>query len=228
MPFPGIGKQSATGRDETPVIGDEQRQKWRAKRFWSEFSRGVAGVASRHARCRKVVLTETKIAASATSNPQLRSMRSRALGNETAERSTARYDAAPAPTCRHRARPRYGLRWPVVFAVATLLAAAVLRAGLQLHPRRSGSRRTHWSPLVILNATYWYVWALFTPVDHLALAALPVRAAGPVARHPRPRAVGRRVLVRAHRRRWRACSGGWRRDSGRLRLVAGGRSGRRF
>ena len=63
----------------------------------------------------------------------------------------------PAP-----ARPRYGLRWPVVLGVATLLA--VLSSGLAFSFTRAlGKPATNWTSLVVLNATYWYVWALFTP-----------------------------------------------------------------
>ena len=63
----------------------------------------------------------------------------------------------PAP-----ARPRYGLRRPVVLGVATLLA--VVSSALALSFTRAlGRPTTNWVPLVVLNATYWYVWALFTP-----------------------------------------------------------------
>ena len=63
----------------------------------------------------------------------------------------------PAP-----ARPRYGLRWPVVLGVATLLAA--LSSGLAISFTRAlGKPATNWTSVVVLNATYWYVWALFTP-----------------------------------------------------------------
>jgi len=63
----------------------------------------------------------------------------------------------PAP-----ARPRYGLRWPVVLAVATLLA--VLSSALAISFTRAlGKPAANWILLVVLNAAYWYVWALFTP-----------------------------------------------------------------
>jgi signal transduction histidine kinase len=63
----------------------------------------------------------------------------------------------PAP-----ARPRYGLRWPVVLGVATLLG--VLSSALAISFTRAlGKPATNWTSLVVLNATYWYVWALFTP-----------------------------------------------------------------
>jgi signal transduction histidine kinase len=63
----------------------------------------------------------------------------------------------PAP-----ARPRYGLRWPLVLAVATLLAA--LSSALAVSVTRTlGRPATDWLSIVVLNAIYWYVWALFTP-----------------------------------------------------------------
>jgi two-component system LytT family sensor kinase len=63
----------------------------------------------------------------------------------------------PAP-----ARPRYGLRWPCVLGVATLLA--ILSSALAISFTRAlGRPTTNWTSLVVLNATYWYVWALFTP-----------------------------------------------------------------
>ena len=64
---------------------------------------------------------------------------------------------SPAP-----ARPRYGLRWPLVVAVATLLGA--LSSALAVSFTRAlGKPASNWMTLVALNATYWYVWALFTP-----------------------------------------------------------------
>jgi signal transduction histidine kinase len=63
----------------------------------------------------------------------------------------------PAP-----ARPRYGLRWTLVFAAATLLG--VLSSALAVQFTRAlGKPTPNWISLVILNGTYWYVWALFTP-----------------------------------------------------------------
>src|SRR6476469_4856244 len=61
-----------------------------------------------------------------------------------------------------RARPRYGLRWPVVLAVATLLAAMSSALAVSF-TRALGKSTTNWLSLVMLNATYWYAWALFTP-----------------------------------------------------------------
>jgi len=61
-----------------------------------------------------------------------------------------------------RARPRYGLRWPVVLAGATLLS--VMSSALAVSFTRALGRPTgNWITLVALNAIYWYVWALFTP-----------------------------------------------------------------
>jgi two-component system LytT family sensor kinase len=63
----------------------------------------------------------------------------------------------PAP-----ARPRYGLRYPQVFAVATLLG--ILSSALAVQFTRAlGKPTTDWTSLVVLNCTYWYAWALFTP-----------------------------------------------------------------
>jgi len=63
----------------------------------------------------------------------------------------------PAPT-----RPQYGLRWPCVLGVATLLA--ILSSALAISFTRAlGPPATNWTSLVVLNATHWYVWALFTP-----------------------------------------------------------------
>src|SRR4051812_40457120 len=63
----------------------------------------------------------------------------------------------PAP-----ARPRYGLRWPLIFLVATILGIVSSMLALQF-TRALGKPTTYWRSLVILNGSYWYVWALFTP-----------------------------------------------------------------
>ncbi len=64
----------------------------------------------------------------------------------------------PAPT-----RPRYGVRWRVAFAVATVLGivSSVLAWQVTLELGRPVS---YWRSLVILNCSYWYVWAIFAPV----------------------------------------------------------------
>jgi signal transduction histidine kinase len=62
-----------------------------------------------------------------------------------------------------RTQPRYGLRWQVVLLAATglgLLSSAVAwQFTLSL-----GKPVVYWRSLLILNCSYWYVWALFTPV----------------------------------------------------------------
>jgi two-component system LytT family sensor kinase len=60
----------------------------------------------------------------------------------------------PAP-----ARPRYGLRFPLVFGVATLLG--VLSSALAIQFTRAPI--TDWTYIVVLNCAYWYAWAIFTP-----------------------------------------------------------------
>lgn len=59
---------------------------------------------------------------------------------------------------------RYGVRWAVVFLVATLLGAissAMAWNFMRTMPNAEGT----WSvwTLVTLNYTYWYIWALFAP-----------------------------------------------------------------
>ena len=62
----------------------------------------------------------------------------------------------PAP-----ARPRYGLRWPHVFVVATILGAVSSMLAWQFTVALG--KPADWKSLVILNGTYCYVWAIFTP-----------------------------------------------------------------
>jgi two-component system LytT family sensor kinase len=61
----------------------------------------------------------------------------------------------PAPT-------RYGVQWKVDFLVASLLGvvSSILAWQFTLLLGRPASG---WRTLIILNCTYWYVWALFTP-----------------------------------------------------------------
>lgn len=58
--------------------------------------------------------------------------------------------------------PRYGLRWSVVFMAATFLGLLSSLLAWQF-TLSLGRTPTHWRTLVILNTTYWYLWALFTP-----------------------------------------------------------------
>jgi two-component system, LytTR family, sensor kinase len=57
---------------------------------------------------------------------------------------------------------RYGLHWSIIFMAATALAllSSLLawRFTLSL-----GYETNHWRTLVLLNTSYWYLWALFTP-----------------------------------------------------------------
>ncbi|MEO8076460.1 MAG: histidine kinase [Acidobacteriota bacterium] len=64
----------------------------------------------------------------------------------------------PAP-----ARLRYGVQWPLILIVATILAAVSTVLAWQF-TLAVGKTVTSWQSLVVLNASYWYVWALFTPV----------------------------------------------------------------
>jgi signal transduction histidine kinase len=61
-----------------------------------------------------------------------------------------------------RSRPHYGVQWPVVFGVATLLGVVSSSLALQF-TRALGRSTSDWAALVVLNFTYWYVWAIFTP-----------------------------------------------------------------
>jgi len=57
---------------------------------------------------------------------------------------------------------RYGLPWSVVFAAATLLALFSTLMAWRF-TASLGHEVKSWSSLITLNASYWYVWALFTP-----------------------------------------------------------------
>jgi signal transduction histidine kinase len=59
------------------------------------------------------------------------------------------------------AAPRLVLRWRVVLGVATLLG--LLSSALAGQFTHAMGQTPKWVSLVILNCTYWYVWALFTP-----------------------------------------------------------------
>jgi signal transduction histidine kinase len=61
-----------------------------------------------------------------------------------------------------RPQPRYGLRWPLVMLVATLLGLLSSTLAWQM-TRSMGFPAAPWRSLVVLNCSYWYVWALFTP-----------------------------------------------------------------
>lgn len=63
----------------------------------------------------------------------------------------------PAP-----ARPRYGLRWQAVLAVSTLLTIVSSALALQFTGTMDKAWGD-WTKIIVLNATYWYTWALFTP-----------------------------------------------------------------
>jgi two-component system LytT family sensor kinase len=64
----------------------------------------------------------------------------------------------PAP-----ARPRYGVKWPLILVVATGLG--IVSSALAWQFTLSLGRPTsYWRTLVVLNCSYWYVWAIFTPV----------------------------------------------------------------
>ena len=59
-------------------------------------------------------------------------------------------------------RPRYGVRWPLVFLVATALG--MLSSALAWQATQSlGKEAPALATLVALNCAYWYLWALFTP-----------------------------------------------------------------
>jgi signal transduction histidine kinase len=63
----------------------------------------------------------------------------------------------PAPV-----RPRYGIPWPLVLFVATLLGLVSTMLAWQLTQtlERTG---TYFRWLAVLNFAYWYAWAAFTP-----------------------------------------------------------------
>ena len=63
----------------------------------------------------------------------------------------------PAP-----ARPRYGLRWGVVLLSTALMTAISFALALWLTDS-PGTPAPHAGPLLVLQGTGWFLWALFTP-----------------------------------------------------------------
>jgi two-component system, LytTR family, sensor kinase len=61
-----------------------------------------------------------------------------------------------------RTQPKYGLRWSSIFVAATLLGLVSSVLAWQF-TRSLGKPVSFWRSLVVLNCTYWYVWAIFTP-----------------------------------------------------------------
>ncbi len=57
---------------------------------------------------------------------------------------------------------RYGVHWSLIFMAATLLALLSSLLAWQF-TASLGHGTTYWRRLVVLNTTYWYLWALFTP-----------------------------------------------------------------
>ena len=57
---------------------------------------------------------------------------------------------------------RYGLHWSIVFMAATVLALFSTLLAWQFTVSLGRGVR-YWRTLIILNTTYWYLWALFTP-----------------------------------------------------------------
>ena len=62
-----------------------------------------------------------------------------------------------------RTQHRYGLRWRVILLVATALGLVSSALAWQFTVAL-GRPVEHWGSVVVLNTSYWYVWALFTPV----------------------------------------------------------------
>jgi two-component system LytT family sensor kinase len=57
---------------------------------------------------------------------------------------------------------RYGVRWSIVFLVASGLSGMSSLLAWQV-ARSLGSEAPPWGVLVVLNAAYWFTWAIFTP-----------------------------------------------------------------
>ena len=60
------------------------------------------------------------------------------------------------------APPRYGLRGSLIFLMATLLGLVSTTLAGQF-TIALGRTQADWPTLLILNCSYWYLWALFTP-----------------------------------------------------------------
>lgn len=67
--------------------------------------------------------------------------------------------ARDLPIC---VRPRYGVPWPLVLLVATVLGIASTTLAWQLTMSLERTI-TYFRWLVVLNCAYWYTWAAFTP-----------------------------------------------------------------
>ena len=151
--------QQRSWRDKTAPSWDERRENAVERHFCAVFG-AFRPVASRMQRAKKLISSKTK-ARVATSNPQRSLLCNRPHGYETAQRSTARHDRR-----RHRpSGPRASAIWPSLAGRARRRYAPggdVLRTCRELHAC-AGKPTTNWLSLVMLNATYWYVWALFTP-----------------------------------------------------------------
>ncbi|HEY0873923.1 MAG TPA: sensor histidine kinase [Vicinamibacterales bacterium] len=59
-------------------------------------------------------------------------------------------------------RPRYGVPWPLVLLVATVLGIVSTTLAWQLTMSLERTA-TYFRWLVVLNCAYWYAWAAFTP-----------------------------------------------------------------
>lgn len=59
-------------------------------------------------------------------------------------------------------RPQYGVRWTFVFVAATVLGAVSSALAWQF-AQSLGKAEPPLGTLIVLNGSYWYLWALFTP-----------------------------------------------------------------
>ena len=144
--------------------------------------------------------------------------------DETAARPTARHPRhrhRPAGRGRGRATACGGR---IVLLVATVLGAAVVDAGLAVHAARSEAAGAYWRSLVVLNCSYWYLWALFTPAIVWLSQHFRFERRGLLARASRSTCRPSCVFsFGAHRRDGRPCS--WwlaTRRAASLRVVVGG------